>query len=175
MANAETQNPNDLKKSESTEEEIMAKQIMKGLTMSLLIAIALVTAVNSANGQASRRLVANIPFEFQVGDTSLAAGEYDVRAMTPMGETLRIRNTENQGSAMRLSNAVTQLNINEKGKLVFHRYGNQYFLAEVWTPGERTGRKLTKSTGEKAVEREIAAIPSKTAPHERIELALVRQ
>ncbi len=157
----------------------MATQMIKGLTMSLLIAIALVTAVNSANGQSSRRLVANIPFEFVVGDNNLAAGKYDVSAMTPMGETLRIRNTENQGSAMRLSSTLTQLNINEKGKLVFHRYGNQYFLAEVWTAGERSGRKLTKSTGEKAVEREIAAIPSRTAPakngYERIELALVRQ
>ena len=157
----------------------MAKQIMKGLTMSLLIAIALVTAVNSANGQSSRRLVANIPFEFVVGDSSLAAGKYDVTAMTPMGETLRIRNTRDEGSAIRLSSTLTQLNINEKGKLVFHRYGNQYFLAEVWTAGERTGRRLTKSNGEKAVEREIAAIPSKTAPtkngYERIELALVRQ
>ena len=157
----------------------MTNKMIKGLTMSLLIAIALVTAVNSANGQSSTRSVANIPFDFVVGDSTLAAGKYDVRAMTSTGATLRISNTENEESAIRLSSTLTQLNINDKGKLVFHRYGNQYFLAEVWTAGERSGRKLTKSAGEKAVEREIAAIPSMTAPakngYERVELALVRR
>jgi hypothetical protein len=30
----------------------------------------------------------------------------------------------------------------EETKLVFHKYGDQYFLSQIWTPGGNTGREL---------------------------------
>ena len=39
------------------------------------------------------------------------------------------------------------------GKLVFNRYGDQYFLSKIWPPSSDTGRELTKSS----LEREVAA------------------
>jgi len=30
----------------------------------------------------------------------------------------------------------------EEARLVFHRYGGQYFLSQIWTPGGNTGREL---------------------------------
>lgn len=30
----------------------------------------------------------------------------------------------------------------EKGKLIFHKYGDQYFLSQIWTPGSQSGREL---------------------------------
>ena len=45
--------------------------------------------------------------------------------------------------------------------MVFHRYGHNYFLAEVWN-GDTAGRQLTKSRQERAIERELASIPSKS-------------
>ena len=41
----------------------------------------------------------------------------------------------------------------EQGKLVFHKYGNQYFLAQVWIPGYKA-LELAKSKSERAIERE---------------------
>jgi hypothetical protein len=38
-------------------------------------------------------------------------------------------------------------------KLVFNRYGDQYFLSKIWTRSSLTGRGLTKSR----LEREVAA------------------
>ncbi len=153
----------------------MAKQMIKGLTMlGFIVTLAFVTAVASAQGQSSKRQVANIPFEFVVGDKSLPAGEYDVTAMTPTGETLRVRGTENAKSAIRLSSALTQAKPAEKGKLVFRRYANRYFLAEVWTAGDSNGRQLRKSSAERAIQREVAAIPSKSG-YERVEIVLVSQ
>jgi len=56
----------------------MAKQIIKGLSMLMLVvALAFVTSVVSAYGQSSRQ-VATIPFQFSVGDKDLPAGQYDV-------------------------------------------------------------------------------------------------
>ena len=60
----------------------MGRQIAKGLTMlMLLLTMALVTAVATANGQSQHKLNARIPFEFIVGDKTLAAGQYEVNAV----------------------------------------------------------------------------------------------
>ena len=41
----------------------------------------------------------------------------------------------------------------DKGKLVFHRYGDQYFLSEVWPAGATTGRVIAKSRAESELEK----------------------
>ena len=52
--------------------EEMKKEGVKGITMlTAIIVIALATAVVSANGQSSRTVVSNVPFEFVVGDTAV--------------------------------------------------------------------------------------------------------
>ena len=151
----------------------MAKQMIKGMTMLLLVvALSLVTAVVSANGQSSKRQIANIPFTFVVGDNELSAGKYSVEPATSTGEALKISGTENGTAMFRMSSQLDSREPAEKGKLVFHRYGNQYFLAEVWTAGERRGRQVTKSRGERAIEREHTAIRSRS---ERVEVELGRQ
>ena len=156
----------------------MAKQIIKGLTMLLLImAVALVTAVASANGQ-SRHDVAKIPFEFVVGDKTLPAGEYAVSGMTANDAVLRIQSTEQNKSVLRLTSAITNGSPADKGKLVFRRYADQYFLAEVWSAGDSSGRQLSKSKQERSIERELASIPNKgewaQGGYEIVEIAAVR-
>ena len=75
----------------------------------------------------------------------------------------------------RLQASATQ----EKGKLVFHRYGNRYFLAEIWTVGSRDGQKLRKSREERSIERELSSISSKSeiaqTRYERVEIQLGQQ
>ena len=156
----------------------MAKQIIKGMTMLLLImAVAFVTAVASANGQ-SRHQVAKIPFEFVVGDKSLPAGEYDITSMTSGDQVLRIRNAEQNQSVIRLTSAISHGSPVDKGKLVFRRYADQYFLAEVWSDGDTSGRELQKSKRERALQRELASIPSKgewaQSGYEIVDIAAVR-
>jgi hypothetical protein len=36
----------------------------------------------------------------------------------------------------------------ERSKLVFHRYGDRYFLAQIWVAGYNSGRELPKSRQE---------------------------
>ena len=155
----------------------MAKQMIKGLTMLMLVLVlSLVTSVVSANGQSSKRVVANIPFEFTVGNNELPAGTYAVEPATSGSPAMKIVGRENAKSTIRLS-SLLQRSTSEKGKLVFHRYANRYFLVEIWSTGEREGRKLNKSNSERAMERELAsnAKPSEQR-FERIEIAaLVRR
>jgi hypothetical protein len=151
----------------------MAKQLTRTLTMLVVLAtLSLFGAVASANHNAQRQ-TANIPFDFVIGDETMPAGEYEVGSITNGGETLRVRGTENQNSAVRLSIPLQQLQPADKGKLVFRVYQNQYFLAEVWTAGDATGRRVLRSSREKALDREIAALPKDGAKFERVEVALV--
>ena len=50
--------------------------------------------------------------------------------------------------------------ISDVGKLVFNRYGDQYFLSKIWAPSSDTGRELPKSR----LEREVAQRLSEGGP-----------
>ena len=140
----------------------MSKQILKGFTMLMLVVgLAFVSAVVSANGQSSTAVRSNVPFEFIVGDQSLPAGEYIVKSISSGGEVLGIANRALTRSTIRMSrNLVSRKS--QTSQLIFHRYGNQYFLAEVWTA--ETGKQLAKSKQEQALQRELAAIDPKGQP-----------
>jgi hypothetical protein len=141
----------------------MKKEIVKGLAMvTLVIAIALATAVVSANGQSNRLVVADIPFEFVVGDKAMPAAEYRVRPAAALGKGILIQTADSNNSALRLTNTLEPRKNKTHARLVFHQYGNRYFLAEVWTGGDDRGLQLTKSRHERAIERELATIASKS-------------
>lgn len=128
----------------------------------LTVALAFVSVVTSANGQSRRVLVASIPFEFTVGNKTLPAGEYIVTSVTAGSEALMIRSKDSRSASMRLTNGISASKASAQAKLVFHRYGQSYFLSEVWTAGESSGRQLIKSGQERARARELAAISSKS-------------
>ncbi|MCU1265508.1 MAG: hypothetical protein JWM21_1826 [Acidobacteria bacterium] len=150
----------------------MRKQLLKGLTMLMaLMALAMVSAVASANGQ-SLKTKASIPFEFVVGDQTLPAGAYVVSAITSSGDASRISDGASENSAVRLTmpaNGTTN-----HAKLVFHRYGERYFLAEVWSTRD-DGRQLNTSSEERAIQKELSRIASSkpaARTYERVEIAL---
>lgn len=146
----------------------MARQIAKGLTMlMLLLTMALVTAV-AANGQSQHKLNARIPFEFTVGDKMLAAGQYEISAVGVTQGALAIRGRESNDSVIRL--AVTkEPKENKQARLVFHRYGNAYFLSEVWEGGDEVGRQLNASAQERGMKRELARVITGGAqPYEQV-------
>ena len=55
-----------------------------------------------------------------------------------------------------MSNSAQTLKPADKNKLVFDRYGTQYFLAEIWVEGARLGRHLPKSSREKELAKDLA-------------------
>lgn len=127
-------------------------------------AVALLAALMASQtmvGQAKQGdVIANIPFSFMVANQTLPAGHYTIR---PFGEiTLRISNFQHQG-VMVQTNSVKSKASDSGAKIVFHRYGDVYFLSEVWAAANSTGRQLSKSRNEeeltrKRAEQEIAVL-----------------
>lgn len=134
----------------------MRKQMTKGFAMFMLVmALALATAAVSANGQ-SLQARASVPFDFIVGDKTLPAGDYRVHSMNASGDALKIGSASSNQAAVRLTMQAS--GSSKCSKLVFHRYGERYFLAEVWTDGGSQGRQLNKGRQERAIEKEGARI-----------------
>jgi hypothetical protein len=139
----------------------MKKELLKGFTMLMLIVVlALATAVVSANAQSSNKVVADIPFEFVVGGQAMPAGKYTATASTQ--NSLIVRSDDAKNSAIRLTNSIVPQRNKTHARLVFHRYGERYFLAEVWSGSDSSGRQLLRSREERAIERELASISSKS-------------
>ena len=81
------------------------------------------------------RAQANIPFSFVVSGKTLPAGEYNVRRGTSP-DTMIIRGVKHGEGAFTAFVPTTVPSARQgTARLVFHRYGNQYFLSEVWTRG----------------------------------------
>ena len=158
----------------------MKKQILKSLTMVGLVAIfTLAAAATNAQAQLRTQYTANIPFEFTVGNETLPAGRYIITNVpTPDGTVLLHVRARGQDGAMRLTSMVRASKPRQNNVLVFHRYGERSFLAELWSAGETEGRQLRKSKEERAIERELARNPSQTSqpqasPASMVEVAVL--
>lgn len=129
--------------------------------LSLVVGLAFAATVVSANAQSATYVIADIPFDFVVGKTTLPAGKYTVRAATSDGDALLIASRETEASAIRLSSGVTDKSEKRKARMVFRRYGQQHFLAEVWS-GNELGRKVFESKTERRLRRELEMIAAKS-------------
>ena len=76
---------------------------------------------------------ADIPFAFHVRDTALPAGSYTVQEISTAG-MVQIRNNDTGESILTLA-PPNRSGHSEDSKLVFHRYGDRYFLSELWLAG----------------------------------------
>ena len=110
-----------------------------------------------ANAQISSipGIQANVPFAFQIGDKTLPAGKYEIKAVDDNepnvleinsidGHTHIVFETED---AQKREDQVAK-----KTELVFDKVGDQYFLSQVWVVGTPTGSELAKSKMEKRLE-----------------------
>ena len=148
----------------------MKRQIVKMFSLFILVAtLGLAGSLTSAKGQATRHVKAQIPFDFVVGDKRLSAGTYVVSPTSDEGAALLIQNATNKEGNIRLSNNIEPNKQDTNARLVFNRYGDTYFLVEVWRGGIGAGRRLLESRQEKAMKREEPRLSQNQC--ERIEIA----
>jgi hypothetical protein len=116
----------------------MKKQLFALLGLGLLLA----TVTASAQ---TIHLKADIPFDFFVGGRSLPTGEYTIRSL---GSQAIAISAPGQKAMVVLTNMCQSVKTSPRSKLVFARYGDRYFLSEMWVQGNSTGRQLPKRRSE---------------------------
>ena len=107
----------------------------------------------------------NVPFAFAVEDHSLPAGEYLVLTVTPE-RSIRIASADGKHSAIVNTLPNYAKSPSETSRLVFHKYGNEYFLAQVWTGGQNVARNPLSS------KRAMEIASSGGVPETRVVIAL---
>ena len=131
--------------------------------IALLVLVGSMAVAAQAQTVGRTQLIANIPFQFNVGNKTLPAGEYSVRQVNPDSDcgVLLLSSRDGNASAMIQVDSVIG-KAQETAKLTFHRYGNKYFFAQAWIDGDNTGMQAPKSKAERAAESELAGLQSKT-------------
>ena len=137
----------------------MKTKVIKRLTMLSLVSVfSLCAAVASANAQLSNPIRVNVPFDFNVGDKKLPAGKYTFGRLSGLSDTRVISVSGAETSAHVFQSAFTAYVLTPKNEstLVFHKYGDQYFLEQIWSGGEQTGLQVRESHSERTIQRQLA-------------------
>jgi hypothetical protein len=96
------------------------------------------------------RVVVNVPFAFENGSQHFSPGLYTISV--DYRNIATIRGESKSGFATTWFDEDSQPS--QTTKVVFHRYGEQYFLDEIWVAGESTHTYFPPSKAEKL---EVAA------------------
>ena len=123
----------------------------------ILMTMFALTAV-STRAQATYGVRGNVPFDFIVGDKTIPAGLITVHGVSADTKgVLSIKNVDKSKQAMRVGRGLPGTDDSDQCKLVFHRYGNRYFLAQIWMTGYPAW-EVTKSKQERSIEWEMRLV-----------------
>jgi hypothetical protein len=122
---------------------------MKSVRTLISICLCLSGAILFAQTENQLLMKVNIPFAFATGDHSLPAGQYFVYTVAPE-RSIRITSVDGKRAAIVNTLPNPAGAPSENSRLVFHKYGDEYFLTQVWTANENVVR--TPLTAKKEME-----------------------
>lgn len=127
------------------------------------LTIGSLASTQSASAQ-SPTMVAEvtIPFAFQTPIQTLPAGKYQIDRES--GAMILLKGHDKSGFVE--IHSATKSRAADHGYLVFDRYGDKYFLHQIWTAGSADGLECSKSRAEKA-----SLLAANGQPPSTIELA----
>jgi hypothetical protein len=114
------------------------------------LAALLLMALVPAYAQKTSAMV-NIPFAFTVDDVRMPAGEY--RITSPSEKVISIQRVGGSEVKVTLIASGSAARTTGPARLVFHRYGNAYFVAAAWMPNSYHALEFFASANEIQVAR----------------------
>jgi len=130
------------------------KHVKKAIALSGLLVL---LTFSAALGQSDRQTIIYIPFNFTAGEKAFPAGKYVFERIWKNSDSVWvIRRKDNVGKAMLLTRPTRANETQQETRLVFHQYGDLYFLSELWTAGDTMGREIQISNRERAIDKALA-------------------
>jgi hypothetical protein len=132
------------------------------LSLATAVLITFSSICTQAQSRNRQRLIVEIPFAFNAGNTQMPAGEYNVSVVNPSSSrsVVLIKSSDGQSSVLLGTTDIIGW-ATSRAKLVFRRYDTQYFLAQVWMASESTGMSTPTSKGEKSVRKQLGIAKQK--------------
>ncbi len=114
-------------------------------------------------------MTVNVPFGFELGSEHLAPGKYTISR--PLTDIIEI--TNGSTGALLVTHDGQSSKATKSSKIVFDRYGDHYFLRQVWFNAEdNTYMECTESKAERQAKRSELASVTKQASN--VEIAILR-
>ena len=134
------------------------KVIKRLMMLSLVSMFTLCAAAASANAQLTIPIRAKIPFDFNVGDKKLPAGKYTFSRLSGNydSKVMSVSSADAGAHVFQLTFDTSVPTPKNESTLVFHKYGDQYFLEQVWSGGEQEGTQVPESRSERSIQRQLA-------------------
>lgn len=141
----------------------------KTVTTIAAVGLFLTLAFASASAQTPTGAEVQIPFDFSAGKASLKAGTYVI--IRKSDSMLQIRHaTEKKTILVNAPLTIGAHDYRAGERLVFHRYGDDYFLTQVWFTSDQ-GKQLLPSKAETSAARELV---KRNMKPQRVEIAVRR-
>lgn len=121
--------------------------LLKTMLFAVITVFGVALTIVPAHAQSGSRALANIPFEFSVGNTTLKAGSYTVEQLESGIIAFSSEDGKEHQFAMTFpgdSNKQSQ-----EPRLVFIRYGSEAFLKRVFLSGNENYNELPESSRER--------------------------
>ena len=135
-------------------ENLETKRTTRGnrnlLPLLFALFIAASFSATSAHAQIIGNLEAQIPFQFHVGNTTLPAGTYIIHRLDNTDGTVMQISTKD-GTMSKLFDVESTLanSTPDKTELIFNKYGDRYFLSEMFDEGKPDGSRVCASRDER--------------------------
>ena len=125
----------------------------------LLFAIAVfATALTTnASGQTGKTIRANVKFDFQIGDRIYPAGEYRIESISWHDNILLIRNVSDANKTEFIVANHSNAGKRQTPRLAFHKYGESYFLTQIFLDSGVRGYSITPSRRQLESEKHLAS------------------
>jgi hypothetical protein len=132
--------------------------VMKRTTAFALLAIANFAIAGTSFAQ-SEGVRATVPFDFTVGNKLLPSGTYTIKQESSNANVIVIRSHDKPIATFSPVHQDSNKSPNG-GKLLFHKYGGQYFLSEILCDQAEMNFELPTSKTEKRAELQQATLKS---------------
>jgi hypothetical protein len=136
------------------EEETM-QYLLKPVLLAVITVFGVALTIVPAHAQSGSRALANIPFDFSVGNTTLKAGSYTVEQLQSGILALSSSDDKEHQFAMTFPGDADKQS--QESHLVFIRYGSEVFLKRVFISGNENCYDLPKSSRERELIRNPAS------------------
>ena len=96
---------------------------------------------------------ATVPFNFTVGNKTVPAGTYRLSSSSDAEHIIQINNWERNVHLMTMAQPDSYRQT--ANELVFHKYGNQYFLSDIRSAGSSMNYHLATTKAEKRAKAQV--------------------
>jgi hypothetical protein len=116
-----------------------------------LLSLILTFGALSAAAQGKKMAILEAPFSFRVEQQTMPAGTYQIQVEHGW---LKIQSRDGAKAALILTVPVSGKTPEGVGQIVFNRYGDHYFLDQVWLPDLTYGRQTLQTHEEKELQKQ---------------------